>query len=227
MSLTLPKSPTPTLADQPTGDAIGDDTTGTDGFTLTDTPRETDEEFITRLCKLHHSNTSGSAKPRRRPWQPRRDPRQVVQQARGQDDAATGRAVALHDPDPWPEPVATDALLGNLVDAIRRHVVLSPAAADVVALWIAHTWVYQRFDHSPRLGITSPTKRCGKSTLMEVLRLTCCRTLKADNMSASGVFRTVEALRPLTLLVDEADTFLRTPRNCAACLIAASSAADR
>jgi putative DNA primase/helicase len=105
--------------------------------------------------------------------------------------------------------VATDALLDSLVDAVRRHVVLSPAAADVVALWIAHTWAYPGFDHSPRLGITSPTRRCGKSTLMEVLRLTCCRTLKADNVSASGVFRTVEALCPLTLLVDEADTFLR------------------
>jgi hypothetical protein len=32
--------------------------------------------------------------------------------------------------------------------------------------------------------------------------------MKADNISASGVFRTVEALRPLTLLIDEADSFL-------------------
>jgi len=42
-----------------------------------------------------------------------------------------------------------------------------------------------------------------------VLRATCRRTEKADSISASGVFRTVEALRPLTLLVDEADTFLK------------------
>jgi hypothetical protein len=32
--------------------------------------------------------------------------------------------------------------------------------------------------------------------------------MKADNISASGVFRTVEALRPLSLLVDEADSFV-------------------
>ncbi|MBX6385490.1 MAG: hypothetical protein IRZ07_21380, partial [Microbispora sp.] len=89
-----------------------------------------------------------------------------------------------------------------------RHVVMSPAAADCTALWIAHTWVYDRFQHSPRLSITSPVKRCGKSTLLDVLRATCHRPLKADNISASGVFRTVEALRPLTLLVDEADSFL-------------------
>jgi hypothetical protein len=56
--------------------------------------------------------------------------------------------------------------------------------------------------------VTSPAKRCGKSTLLDLLRATCHRPLKADNISASGVFRTVEALRPLTLLVDEADSFL-------------------
>jgi putative DNA primase/helicase len=99
--------------------------------------------------------------------------------------------------------------LDSVAAAVRRHVVLQPAAADAVALWITHTWVYERFDHSPRLGITSPTRRCGKSTLLEVLRITCRRTLKADNISASGVFRTIEAARPLTLLTDEADSFLK------------------
>jgi hypothetical protein len=90
-------------------------------------------------------------------------------------------------------------------------VILPAPAADAVALWIAHTWVADRFQHSPRLGIGSPAKRCGKSTLLDVLRATCRRPLKADNISASGVFRTVEVLREeggLTLLVDEADSFL-------------------
>jgi putative DNA primase/helicase len=197
-------------ADPPVGEAPGVTTTGTNGFTLADAPTETDEEFIHRLAKLplleyeRVRETEAKARGSRVAILDK-----AVQAARGQHDAASGRGVALHDPDPWPEPVATDALLNHLVEAIRRHVVLSPAASDVVALWIAHTWAYQRFDYSPRLGITSPTKRCGKSTLMEVLRLTCCRTLKVDNISASGVFRTVEALRPLTLLADEADTFLR------------------
>jgi hypothetical protein len=86
---------------------------------------------------------------------------------------------------------------------------MSAATADCCALWIAHTWVHDRFQHSPRLSVTSPVRRCGKSTLMDVLSETCRRSLKADSISASGVFRTVEALRPLALLVDEADTFLR------------------
>jgi hypothetical protein len=110
--------------------------------------------------------------------------------------------VSLRDHEPWPEPVAFGDVLNSLTSAIRRHLILPPAAVVAVALWIAHTWVHERFDYTPRLAIKSPTKRCGKSTLLELLRATCRRALKADNISASGVFRTVETLAPLTLLVD-------------------------
>jgi putative DNA primase/helicase len=130
---------------------------------------------------------------------------------RPKPETARARGVSLAAVEPWPDPVNGAALLTRLTAVIRRHIILPQAGADCVALWIAHTWVPQRFQHTPRLGIGSPAKRCGKSTLMDVLRATCCRSLKADNISASGVFRTVEALREeggLTLLVDEADTFL-------------------
>jgi len=133
---------------------------------------------------------------------------QQVQDARPRPEGADGRMVALPEAEPWPEPVAAGEVLHGLVAAIRRHVILPTATVDCIALWIAHTWVFERFQHSPRLSVTSPVKGCGKSTLLDVLRATCCRPLKADNISASGVFRTVEALRPLTLLVDEADSFL-------------------
>ncbi len=131
-----------------------------------------------------------------------------VQARRPMPEAATGKGVSLPDVDPWPHPVRAGALLDDLTAAVRKHVILRPAAAEAVALWVAHTWVADRFQHTPRLGITSPAKRCGKSTLLDVLRATCHRPLKADNISASGVFRTVEALAPLTLLLDEADSFL-------------------
>ena len=128
--------------------------------------------------------------------------------ARRAPDSAKGRGVSLPAVRPWPSPVEGAELLNGLAVAIRRHVVLSPEAADAVALWIIHTWVADQFQHTPRLSITSPIKRCGKSTLLDVLRVTCHRPLKADNISASGVFRIVEALAPLTLLLDEADSFL-------------------
>lgn len=123
-------------------------------------------------------------------------------------DSAKGRGVELPEVEPWADPVDPSALLQELTDAIRRHVILDEAKAISVALWIAHTWVYERFQHTPRLSVTSPIKRCGKSTLLDILRALSCRPLKADSISPSGVFRTVEALAPLTLLIDEADTFL-------------------
>ncbi|MFT8247254.1 DUF3631 domain-containing protein [Roseomonas sp. BN140053] len=131
-----------------------------------------------------------------------------VKAARPQPGAATGRGVNLAEVEPWPERAQAAELLTDLSAAIRRHVILPATTADAVALWIAHTWVYDRFQHTPRLSVTSPTKRCGKSTLLDLLRALSCRPLKADSISASGVFRTVEALAPLTLLIDEADTFL-------------------
>ena len=121
---------------------------------------------------------------------------------------AKGRGVTLSEPVPWPYPVSTADLLDELVSGVSRHVVLSISAVDAIALWIAHTWVYVRFEHTPRLAITSPTRRCGKSTLLDVLAATCFRALKTDNVTTAAIFRIIEALRPLTLLIDEADSFL-------------------
>ncbi len=133
-----------------------------------------------------------------------------VRKARGEGDEPThGRRLSFKTHEPWPEPVNLGDLLSDLATALDRHVILSAAARDATVLWIAHTWCYSRFQHTPRLAITSPEKRCGKSTLLDVLRSTCLSPVKADNISASSVFRTIEALSPLSLLIDEADTHLK------------------
>lgn len=132
----------------------------------------------------------------------------MVKDARPAPEAAHGRNVNLPEVEAWPEPVNGADLLRDLAAAIKQHVILPAAATTATAGWILHTWIHDRFQHTPRLSITSPVKRCGKSTLLDVLRATCHHPLKADNISASGVFRTVEALAPLTLLIDEADSFL-------------------
>jgi hypothetical protein len=91
---------------------------------------------------------------------------------------------------------------------MRRHVILSMNEAILCATWVAHTWVYDRFERTPRLRISSPRPECGKSTLVEVIKETCRRPLSAENISAAAVYRVVECLRPTTLLLDEVDTFL-------------------
>jgi putative DNA primase/helicase len=80
-----------------------------------------------------------------------------------------GSKLSLREPVPWPEPVDPAVLLHDIAAAIRRHVVLSDHEADIVALWIVHCYVFDTFQCTPRLAITSPEKRCGKTTLLDVI----------------------------------------------------------
>jgi putative DNA primase/helicase len=61
---------------------------------------------------------------------------------------------------------------------------------------------------SPRLAVCSPVKRCGKTTLLDVLARLVLHPQSAANITAAVTFRLIEKHRP-TLLVDEADSFLR------------------
>jgi hypothetical protein len=67
--------------------------------------------------------------------------------------------------------------------------------------------VYDLFQCTPRLAITSPTKGCGKTLVPDVVRTLSQRAFSAANATAPVIFRLVETCRP-TLLIDEADTFL-------------------
>ncbi|HEX7706506.1 MAG TPA: DUF3631 domain-containing protein [Thermoanaerobaculia bacterium] len=109
--------------------------------------------------------------------------------------------------EPWHGPVDGARLLDDLASTITRHVVLPAGAADALALWIVHTYVFERHIITPRLLICSPEKRCGKSTLLGLLGETCNRPLVAGNLTAAVMYRVIEAAHP-TLLIDEADTFV-------------------
>jgi putative DNA primase/helicase len=113
----------------------------------------------------------------------------------------------LIDPEPWPEPVDGADLLNRIVDSINMHMVLQKGAAASIALWVLHAHAHDLFPISPILGITSPTPECGKSSLLTIISAMVPRALSASNVTASTIFRAVEAWRP-TLLIDEADTFL-------------------
>ena len=118
-----------------------------------------------------------------------------------------GAAVLFPAVDPWATPVYGPDLLNELEDVIRCFVVLSNEAAVAVALWILHTHAVDAAQITPRLAILSPTKRCGKSTMLKLLGALVRRPLPAANLTAASLFRGIEAFEP-TLLVDEADTFL-------------------
>ncbi len=57
------------------------------------------------------------------------------------------------------------------------------------------------------IGVESPEKRCGKTTLLTVLCELVNRPVVASNISSPAFFRVIEEKKP-TLLIDEADTVL-------------------
>jgi hypothetical protein len=126
----------------------------------------------------------------------------------GESDSLQGSAVSFPEPEPWPDPVAGDQLLTYVAAAIRLHIVLADHERDLAALWVVHSYLLDAFLITPRLAVRSPTRRCGKTTLLDVLGRLVHRPLPAANTTAAAIFRVVEGFRP-TLLIDEADTFLR------------------
>jgi putative DNA primase/helicase len=103
---------------------------------------------------------------------------------------------------PWPEEIAGETLLNALRQYFTRYVVL-PAHTDVaLALWTICTYVFECFDITPYLSITSPTRRCGKTVLMTLLCWLCRRGKKSDSMSKAAIYRSVDSEKP-TLVLDE------------------------
>jgi uncharacterized protein DUF3631 len=118
-----------------------------------------------------------------------------------------GRGLLFADPDPWPEVVDSAELLDALALTYRRFVSLPDGGAEALALWVVFTYALEAFDVAPILALSSPLKRCGKTTTEEVTTALAKRPLAAANVTVAALYRTVEQFAP-TLIVDEADTFL-------------------
>jgi len=116
------------------------------------------------------------------------------------------------DLSPWEEYVGCVQLIDEIEKCISRFVVLDEEQAYAITLWILHTYFLrgtgeiQLFDHTPYLLISSPEKRCGKSTLREIIAELVPRPLNVMNASTASLYRVISARLP-TLLIDEADTF--------------------
>jgi hypothetical protein len=96
-------------------------------------------------------------------------------------------------------------ILGELEKVLGRYVAFQSVAQRLaVALWIAHTYVFERFEVTPYLAITSAEKQSGKTRLLTLLNLLAARPWSVVLPSEAVVFRTIEDRAP-TLLLDEVD----------------------
>lgn len=127
----------------------------------------------------------------------------------GGDKAEETSCLYLSEAEPCANPVNGAELLDEIVAFIKDYLVLPEGAARATALWVIHTYSYDAEWISPLLFVTSPTKRCGKSTLVNMLLGSIVnKPLIASNCTSATLFRGIEKYSP-TLLLDEAETFMK------------------
>src|SRR5262245_60223064 len=110
--------------------------------------------------------------------------------------------------EPLADPVDGAALLNNLQQVFRRYIILPRGADIALPLWVLHAWTVDAGDVSPLMILVSPTKRCGKTSVLIVLYFLTPRSELSSNITTPALFRYIEDVRP-TLLIDEADSFVK------------------
>lgn len=111
--------------------------------------------------------------------------------------------------EPHPEPIDPARLLSEVSDTIRQFIVLDKEQAHAAALWIAFTWFTDVVEVAPLALISAPEKACGKTQLLTLAGRMVYKPLVASNMRGATLFRIAEKWHP-TILIDEADTFIKT-----------------
>jgi len=110
---------------------------------------------------------------------------------------------------PWPDEVSGEQLLDDLCAVFRKYIYAPPSVSEAAALWVLHAWTIDAGDISPFFVLVSPTKCCGKTSMLILCVYLTPRSELASNISPSALFRYVELIKP-TLLIDEADSFVST-----------------
>lgn len=135
----------------------------------------------------------------------------IAAQRRGLTGGDTDQdaATAIETIEIWPSRVDGGFLAEEIRDRLKAHVVFGASSdADCATLWIIGSYLMDDWRLWPRLLVTSPTKACGKSTLLETIDAMAHRGFIVSNASPAAIFRAIEAWKP-TLLLDEADTWMK------------------
>ncbi len=132
----------------------------------------------------------------------------AVKKERGDDSGGANNGLQIDPPEPWDEAVNGADLLNSIRKVFNRYLILPDHADTALSLWTAGTYVFDNFQVWPKLLITSPEKRCGKTRNIEVCAAVSRCAMPTSNITAAALFRTIGKYRP-SLMIDEADTFLK------------------
>lgn len=96
---------------------------------------------------------------------------------------------------------------------VRRFVVFGDEAqADVIALWILHTWAFDGAYATPYLYVNSAEPQSGKTRVLEVCELLARNSYSTGSGSVAAMFRLIED-QSVTLFLDEVDAIFSGAAN--------------
>ena len=124
-------------------------------------------------------------------------------------ETAAEKAEEFEEIEPWPEPVSLAEAFDGVLAIYRTYMFMTEAQIVAIILWCATTFLYDLLQIHAYLGITAPTKRCGKTTLVNLVALFVRQGLiVAGRVSAAYIYRAIDRLRP-TFIVDESQAIFR------------------
>ena len=109
-------------------------------------------------------------------------------------------------------PLPLDQALHQISTFIGKHLVCSRHHRTILALWIAHTYCYDRFPVTPYLEISSPEPQSGKSLCLCLLQELCHKSWIPGGVTAACLTTRLANEQP-TLLLDDWHTVLRSSGN--------------
>ena len=104
---------------------------------------------------------------------------------------------------------ATTTSAVNVLDLVVRlveiHIAVDAEESLVIALWILHTYVFDRFSITPRLTLLSPVRGCGKTLLLLLIEMLVGEPIRTDEVTAAAIYHQLDYRPRSVLLIDEGD----------------------
>ena len=123
-----------------------------------------------------------------------------------------GAYMFIEDLQPAENPIQGQQLATTINDLYQAHIKAGEHDYSAITLWTFLTYCYDEFDILTKLLLKSPQKRCGKSTLLEMLEALVYKGKLASGISSASIYRAVDMYKPC-LLLDEADAYMKQDEN--------------
>ena len=99
-------------------------------------------------------------------------------------------------------------VVATVVNFLGTYVAMPLETLVVVAAWVVASYLMEHWDRFPHLAVTSPEKRCGKTTFLKLLALIVHKPYTTANISPAAIYRLIDR-GMVTLMIDEAQSLAR------------------